>query len=171
MHKEFSDNPDSWRRYHKLRNERIDKWEEIPYEYIATKIKNKNHTVVDFGCGDNKFKYCLPNNKVVSFDHVAFDDSVTACDIRDVSEYLGNESVDAVIFSLALWGTNYKEYIVEAHRVIVYGGVIHIAESSKNYDTPEDEQKFVDLIVEAGFKVVGGIENRGKFIYITGIKM
>jgi len=171
MHKEFSDNQESWFRYHALRREAMGKWEEVPYEYIATKVKNKNHKVVDFGCGDNQFKTCIPNNEVISFDHVSYDDSVIACDIRDVSAYLTDESVDVCVFSLALWGTNYKEYITEAHRVLVYGGVVHIAEPSKNYETQEDEQKLVDLITNAGFQVVGGIENRGKFIYVTGIKM
>ena len=171
MHKEFSDNPESWFRYHALRREAMGKWEEVPYEYIATKVKNKNHKVVDFGCGDNQFKNCIPNNEVISFDHVSYDDSVIACDIRDVSVYLINESVDVCVFSLALWGTNYKEYISEAHRVLVYGGVVHIAEPSKNYEAQEDEQKLIDLITNAGFQVVGGIENRGKFIYVTGIKL
>jgi hypothetical protein len=56
MHKEFSDNPDSWRRYHALRKSRMEEWEEIPYEYIATKIKDQRDIVVDFGCGENLFK-------------------------------------------------------------------------------------------------------------------
>ena len=170
MHKEFTDNPESFFRYHKLRNERMEKWDEIPYEYIATKIKNRNHKVVDFGCGENKFKNSIPNNTVISFDHVAFDDSVIACDIRDVSEHLSNESVDVAVFSLALWGTNYKEYIKEAYRVLNFGGVIHIAEPAKYYETEELLANVSNLITEVGFKVIGNVERRGKFIYITGFK-
>ena len=169
MHKEFSDNPESWFRYHALRGERIETWDEIPYEYIGTKIRNKNHVVVDFGCGENKFRHCIPNNKIYAFDHVAIDETVTACDIRETN--LSDESIDVAVFSLALWGTNYKEYITEAYRVLNYGGVIHIAEPAKNYDTIESEQELINLITEAGFKVVGGIEKRSKFIYISGIKM
>jgi len=74
------------------------------------------------------------------------------------------------VFSLALWGTNYKEYIAEAYRVLKYDGVIHIAEPVKNYDTVESEQELVSLITEHGFKLVGGVEKRSKFIYISGIK-
>ena len=170
MNKEFTDNPESWFRYHSLRKERMVQWEEIPYEYISTKIKNKNHKVVDFGCGENLFKNCI-SNEVISFDHVAYDDSVIACDIKDVSGFLDDESVDVTMFSLALWGTNYKDYMLEAYRVLNYGGVIHIAEPAKYYEIEEDESKLVDLISEVGFKVVGEIEKRGKFIYITGIKM
>jgi superfamily II DNA or RNA helicase/serine protease inhibitor ecotin len=171
MHKEFTDNPDSWFRYHKLRKERMEQWDEIPYEYIATKIKNRNHKIIDFGCGENLFRHCVPHNEVLAFDHVAIDDSVIACDIKDVSQYVSDESVDVAMFSLALWGTNYKDYITEAHRVLNYGGVIHIAEPAKSYPTQEDEQELIDLITNSGFTIVGHIERRSKFIYISGIKM
>ena len=170
MHKEFTTNPDSWFRYHRLRRESMDAWDEIPYEYIATKIKNKNHVVVDFGCGENLMRNSIPKNKVISFDHVAIDNSVIACDMKDISQYVKNESVDVAVFSLALWGTNFRDYIKEAYRVLNYGGVIHIAEPAKDYETPEDEKKLVKLITNVGFKVVGEIEKRGKFIYITGFK-
>ena len=35
----------------------------------------------------------------------------------------------------------------------------------------KNKQELIDLITEAEFKVIGGIERRSKFIYITGIKM
>jgi hypothetical protein len=169
MNKEFNDNPDSWFKYHSLRRESMKDWGEIPYEYIATKIKNKKHKVVDFGCGENLFKNCIPN-EVISFDHISIDESVISCDMSDVSDYLDDESVDVCVFSLALWGTNYKDYIKEAYRVLNWGGNIYIAEPVKNYENVEDEQKLIDLIKDFGFEIVGGIEKRNKFIYIRGIK-
>jgi superfamily II DNA or RNA helicase len=171
MHKEFSDNPDSWFRYHTLRKERMEQWEEIPYEYIGTKIKNKKYVVVDFGCGENLFKNCIPDNKVISFDHVAVDDSVIACDMKDVSNWIKDEEVDVAVFSLALWGTNYEDYIKEAHRVLRYDGKIYIAEPAKDYQTKEEQEELVKMLNEVGFEQVGSIENRGKFIYLTGIKI
>ncbi len=171
MHKEFKDNPDSWHRYHALRNDRISEWGEIPYEYIATKIKRTKDKIVDFGCGENKFKLCVPNNEVISFDHIAIDSSVIACDMKDVSNYLSDASVDVAVFSLALWGTNYKDYIKEAHRVLDYKGVIYIAEPISSYETKESEQNLIDLVENVGFELVGDIERRNKFIYIKGIKM
>ena len=145
----------------------MEQWDEIPYEYIATKIKNRNQIIADFGCGENKFKYCLPN-KVHSFDHVAFDETVIACDMKNVP--LENESIDVAMFSLSLWGSNYEDYIKEAYRVLNYGGVIYIAEPSKSYDTPELKDELKSLLVRNGFEIVGDIENRGKFIYIKGLK-
>lgn len=169
MHKEFSDNPDSWHRYHALRKSRMESWEEIPYEYIATKIKDHRDVVADFGCGENLFKHCVPNNKVHSFDHVAIDDSVTACDMRNTG--LGDETIDVAVFSLALWGTNSDEYIKEAYRVLRRKGMIYIAEPSKNYETSEEQDKLINVLNEIGFQQVGSIENRGKFVYLTGIKI
>ena len=169
MHKEFSDNPDSWNRYHALRNSRMESWEEIPYEYIATKITDIRDVVSDFGCGLNLFRNCIPNNEVYSFDHVAIDDTVFACDMRNTN--LKDESIDVAVFSLALWGTNSEEYIKEAYRVLRRKGMIYIAEPSKDFETPEKQQEFVNLIKEKGFQQVGEVENRGKFIYLTGIKI
>ena len=169
MNKEFNSNPDSWFKYHSLRRESMKDWSEIPYEYIATKIKNKNHKVVDFGCGENLFRSFIPND-VISFDHIAIDENVIACDMSDVSKYLVDESVDVTVFSLALWGTNYKDYIKEAYRVLNWGGYIYIAEPSKNYETEEDVNSLIDLLTETGFEIVGGVEKRNKFIYIKGSK-
>jgi predicted methyltransferase len=50
-------------------------------------------------------------------------------------------------------------------------GLIYISEPSKNYETQEEQQKLIDVLNKKGFQTIGGVENRGKFIYITGIKM
>jgi hypothetical protein len=168
-HKEFTNNPDSWYRYHAIRKARMEQWDEIPYEYIATKIKDSRDIVADFGCGENKFKNCIPNNKVYAFDHVAIDESVTACDMKNTG--LADEAVDVAVFSLALWGKNYRDYIDEAKRILKRRGVIYISEPSKKYDTLETRKTLIDVLNEIGFQIIGEIENRGKFIYITGIKI
>lgn len=134
-----------------------------------TKIRNKNRKVADFGCGENLFKNCIPHNEVISFDHVSYNGSI-ACDMKDVSQWLGDESIDVAVFSLALWGTNYKDYIKEAYRVLTYDGKIYIAEPAKDYPDSDSEKELIKLLTEVGFKIVGDIERRGKFIYITGTK-
>jgi ribosomal RNA-processing protein 8 len=91
--------------------------------------------------------------------------------MSDISNYVNDESVDVAIFSLSLWGTNYKDYIKESYRVLKPKGIIYIAEPSKYYETPEDIIGLTKLITEIGFQQIGNIENRGKFIYITGIKI
>ena len=168
MHKKFTSKPDIWHRYHLLRNESMKTWEEIPYKYIASKIKSKKDVVVDFGCGMNEFKLCIPNNKVLSFDHIAVDDAVIACDMRDISKHVKNESVNVCVFSLSLWGTNYHEYIKESYRILTYRGIIYIAEPLLNND---EQQKIVCLLNDSGFDVIGEVEQRGKFSYISAIKV
>ena len=37
---------------------------------------------------------------------------------------------------------------------------------AKYYETPEEEQGLIELLTNVGFKIVGGIEKRSKFVYI-----
>ena len=170
MHKKFSDDPESWHRYHGLRRESMKDWDEIPYEVIAKEITCESDKVIDFGCGDNQFKNCI-KNQVTSVDHIAVDDTVIACDMKDLSQYVENESHDVAVFSLSLWGTNYPDYLAEAYRVLKRKGMIYIAEPSKDYESVEKQNQLITLMSEAGFKVVGKIDVREKFTYITGIKI
>lgn len=170
MHREFNDNPDSWLRYHTLRNERVKDWDEIPYEYIAKKIDNVDDIIVDFGCGDNKFKNCI-SNKVISIDHIAIDSSVIACDMMDISKYVTDGSIDIAVFSLSLWGVNYQDYISEAYRVLNRKGVIYIAEPMKNYETEGERNNLIKLVKSFGFQIIDNLECRGKFLYLSAIKM
>jgi len=167
LHKELEKYPSLWFEYHNARDERMKEWNEIPYEHIASKIKNKNSVVADFGCGMNRMKDCIPNNKVYAFDHVAIDDSVIACNMAHTP--LDDESVDVAVFSLSLWG-NYEDYFKEAYRILNFGGLVHIAEPSKSYN--EDKiNELIEMLKRNGFVKVGDIENRGKFFYLTFMKM
>lgn len=163
-------NPEKFFEYHKLRREAMNTWNEIPYEYIATKIKNKNRIVADFGCGENKLKTII-KNKVYSFDHISIDDSVIACDMANTP--LENESIDIAVFSLALWGPDFEDYFKEAYRVLNYDGTIYVAEPTNKY-TEDQKNQLISILTKNGFKIVlnnnSFYENRGKFFYITAIK-
>jgi ubiquinone/menaquinone biosynthesis C-methylase UbiE len=71
--------------------------------------------VGDFGCGEAKLARSV-RHKVHSFDLVAPNDHVVACDIANVP--LADGCLDAVIFSLSLMGTNYPAFLAEAWRVL-----------------------------------------------------
>ena len=169
MHDEIQKDPTEWLEYHKARHENMKDWNEIPYEYIASQIKNKNRVVGDFGCGENLMKNCIPDNKVYSFDHYSIpgDDSVIVCDMAHTP--LEDNSLDVAVFSLALWGTNYEDYFKEAYRLLNYDGLMYIAEPSKSY-TKEERDELVEILKRNHFTMVGDIEDRGKFFYITVIK-
>lgn len=167
FHTEITQNPKDWFEYHKARHESMKTWNEIPYEYIASKIKNKNRVVADFGCGENLMKTFIPNNKVYSFDHIAIDDSVIACDMAHTP--LEDETIDIAVFSLALWGSNYEDYFKEAYRLLNYDGLMYIAEPSKSYDAVE-RMELINQLKRNGFTLVGDIEDRGKFFYIVVMK-
>jgi ribosomal RNA-processing protein 8 len=170
MSKKINEDPDSWHHYHKLRRESMKDWEEIPYEEIAKQITCETDKIIDFGCGDNQFKDCV-KNQVTSVDHIAIDDTVIACDMSDLSQYVENESHDVAVFSLSLWGTNSQDYLKEAYRILVRKGMIYIAEPSKDYIDGEKQNEMISLLNEIGFKIVGKFDIRNKFTYITGIKI
>lgn len=167
FHNEITLSPGEWFEYHKARHESMKTWNEIPYEYIASKIKNKNRIVADFGCGENMMRTFIPDNEVYSLDHIAIDDTVIACDMAHTP--LADQSVDIAVFSLSLWGSNYEDYFKEAYRVLNYDGLLYIAEPTKSYDETK-RKELVSKLKNHGFTMVGDIESRGKFFYLTLIK-
>ena len=167
LHKELTEKPEDWFEYHRARHENMKTWNEIPYEFIASQIKNKNRVVADFGCGENLMRTFIPNNKVYSFDHVAIDDTVIACDMAHTP--LEDETIDIAVFSLALWGSNFEDYFKEAYRLLNYDGLMYIAEPSKSYND-EQRKELIDMLKRNGFTPVGNIDDHGKFFYITVMK-
>jgi ubiquinone/menaquinone biosynthesis C-methylase UbiE len=68
--------------------------------------------------------------RVYSFDHVAINNKVAACDMKKVP--LADEALDVAVFSLSLMGKNWHEYITEAKRCLVTNGILIIAETTKS---------------------------------------
>lgn len=62
--------------------------------------------------------------KVHSFDLVSPNERVTACDMAHVP--LEDASVHVVVFCLSLMGTNLADFLREAHRVLVPGGLVKV---------------------------------------------
>lgn len=83
------------------------------------KSKSKSVVVADFGCGDAKLAQAFPEIKIHSFDLIAVNQYVTACDMAHTN--LANGSVDIAIFCLSLMGTNLQSFIKEANRVLKTG--------------------------------------------------
>ena len=75
----------------------------------------KDYVVADFGCGEAQIATSVPQT-VHSFDLVAVNDKVKACDMANTPLLTGRANV--VVFCLSLMGSNLKDYLIEANRVL-----------------------------------------------------
>jgi superfamily II DNA or RNA helicase len=166
-HDRLKEDKSEWFNYHKLYSEARKNWTEIPYKVIANIIKARPEWIVgDFGCGENLLSKEIPN-KVLSFDHVAIDETVTVCDLTNIP--IENAILDVVVFSLSLMGTNYKEYFKEAHRTLKPMGMVIIAEPSNRWEDRDDELK--SMLIEEGFNISGDVKHSDKFVYVSAMKV
>mmetsp|Transcript_15011 Transcript_15011/g.37803 ORF Transcript_15011/g.37803 Transcript_15011/m.37803 type:complete len:356 (-) Transcript_15011:947-2014(-) len=183
----FKANPELFEQYHEGFRHQVESWPENPVDVIVRSLtskfkqsvkKSEKCVVADFGCGDAQLAKDLLNVKrkknqnvfdVHSFDLVAPNDLVTACDMADVP--LENKSVDVCVFCLALMGTNLADFIREAHRVLKDDGIVKIAEvrsrieyshnrKNKNGNKESTEktegtlEEFTDVLTKLGFQCI-----------------
>ena len=162
LHKEFNENPKLWETYHTIseENEKSFPEEEIPRNRIITelnKIKTKrSKIVVDMGCGKAQISKYFKEDKRFTFtnlDHYSSDDTITSCDILNTG--LDDDSTEICILSLAMWGSNCREYIMEAYRILETNGILYIIEPTKRW-SEQDEQK--NIINEPGIKLKNLLE-------------
>ena len=73
-----------------------------------------------------------------NFDHISDNELVVSKDIKNTE--LEDYSVDIIILSLAVWGSNCKEYLKEAYRILDTGGTLLIAEAFKRWNKDLDEE-------------------------------
>ena len=119
----------------------------------------------DFGCGEAKIAETF-GSWVYSFDHVAINDKVKACDMKHTG--LENGSLDIAVFSLSLMGKNWPEYITEAKRCLYTNGILMIAETTKSLEGRLSHLR--DEIIKQGFEIYSD-EERGDFTFIEARKL
>ena len=121
--------------------------------------------VGDFGCGEALLAEKLEETCTVhSFDHVAMNDTVTACDIADVP--IDDGELDVAVFCLSLMGTNFTDYLKEAHRTLKLDGRLHIYEATNRFG---DRDRFAADLRTLGFSQIE-INDVPKFTYIVANK-
>lgn len=100
---------------------------------------------------------------------------IASCD--DISKVpLDNDSVEICILSLAMWGSNCKDYITEARRILESGGLLYIIEPAKRWSPLDDDGNIIagqecgrmkTLLEENTFKIIDQqISKFGLFICV-----
>lgn len=163
-HKRYKDNPEDWEFYHAMYREARKEWLVVPFKEAIKWCKARPHLIVgDFGCGEALISKEV-ENKIYSFDHVAINEDVIACDISHTP--LDDESLDAAIFSLSLMGSNYMDYIKEAHRCLKLDGHLWIAEATSRFKNLDSFEEYLEKL---GFDIVR-INEKANFTFLRAIK-
>ncbi|EGV64932.1 25S rRNA (adenine645-N1)-methyltransferase [Yamadazyma tenuis] len=137
---------------------------------------NKEVVIADMGCGEAQLSLDVsdflkggnknsknfkgkpsrkPKITVHSFDLKKVNNRITVADIKNVP--LPDESCTIVIFCLALMGTNFLDFIEEAHRILAPRGELWVAEIKSRFTENEKKTKeevgdeFVNAIKMSGF--------------------
>jgi hypothetical protein len=101
------------------------------------------------------------SDRVYSFDHIAINDKVTACDMKNTG--LPDDVLDVAVFSLSLMGKNWSDYIIEAKRCLATNGYLLIAETTKSLRARLSNLR--DILRQQGFETYTD-EERGDFTFI-----
>ena len=159
-------NPEEWAQYHTLYREARKDWSVVPFEEFIRWAKQRSDYVIgDFGCGEAKVAEALADAHTVhSFDYVAANDEVTACDMTKTP--LEDATLDVALFSLSLMGANFTDYLREAWRVLKLDGQLHVFEATSRFG---NRDAFVTELKKLGFANVE-MRDAWKFMHIYAFK-
>ncbi|XP_039957203.1 ribosomal RNA-processing protein 8 [Bactrocera neohumeralis] len=146
----FKSDAEAFNAYHAGYQQQVEKWPMNPLDRIIKMIKRlpKSLEIVDFGCGEGRLATMLPN-KVYSMDLVSTRSDIIACDMACTP--LNDQSVDIAVYCLSLMGTNLKDYLLEANRVLRPNGLVIIAEIQSRFD---DLRQFIRGLEACGFELL-----------------
>ncbi len=165
-HTRLEANPEEWAHYHTMYQELHKSWEVVPFqEEIRWLEKREGLEVADFGCGEALIAAAVSErHRVYSFDHVAINDTVHACDIAAVP--VDDDSLDVAIYCLSLMGANFSDYVREAHRCLALDGELHLWEPASYFHDPA---QFCADLQRLGFDVMSP-SKQGLFQRIRALK-
>ena len=145
----FQSHPEEFQEYHKGFGVQVTDWPVNPLDQMIAWIKSKpsNLVVGDFGCGEARLAEEVPN-KVHSFDLVAHNPRVVACNIAHTP--LKDASLDVAVFCLSLMGVDFISFLREAHRTLRPSGTLLISEVKSRF-AEAGIDVFVSAVKEIGF--------------------
>ncbi|KAF9179816.1 25S rRNA (adenine645-N1)-methyltransferase [Haplosporangium sp. Z 767] len=165
----FQSKPELFDEYHEGFRSQVESWPQNPVDIFISQLKQmpKSTVIADLGCGDAQIAAELQplKYKVMSFDLVAKNDRVTACDIANLP--LENSSVDVAIFCLSLMGTDFLKFLKEAYRVLKPNGKLKISEVISRFT---DVDAFVEALKTLGFELKDSDSSNKMFIMFDFIK-
>ena len=174
LHNLFKNDKKKWEEYHSISksNEETFPTDSIPrnviINYLENNIPSENPKVVaDLGCGYAEISQHFKDSKKFTFhnfDHVSTSEFVEERDIENTK--LKDYSVNIVILSLAMWGSNCKNYLTEAYRILDEGGTLLIIEPSKRWISNDDknENRMKLWLEESKFNILDYEEEKFMFI-------
>lgn len=165
-HTRLNQNPEEWAHYHTMYRQVRESWPVVPFKEEIRWLSEREGLVVgDFGCGEAFIAEAVSaRHQVHSFDHVALDPRVVACDISKVP--LKDGVLDVAIFCLSLMGTNFTDFVREGRRCLRLDGLLHIWEPASHF---EDLPLFCSKLSRLGFDVMPP-ETEGAFVRIYAMR-
>ncbi|GAM17529.1 hypothetical protein SAMD00019534_007040, partial [Acytostelium subglobosum LB1] len=160
---EFKNDPSLFEQYHDGFKTQVEHWPINPLDIIINELSKQpaGKIIADFGCGEARLAETLSKRHTVhSFDLVAKNERVVACDVANVP--LANNTVDIVVFCLSLMGTNFLDFVVEANRVLKVNGVMVIAEIESRL---ADKSVFIKEISNLQFKLLNQ-NTKNKYFFL-----
>lgn len=149
---EFQREPSKFHTYHKGYREAALSWPINPLDSLIRWIQSRHPSAVvaDLGCGEARLAASV-SNTVHSFDLVAANPTVTACDMAALP--LPDSSVDIAIFCLSLMGTNIADFLKEAHRILKPNGILKIVEVRSRLEDGKGIKRFIQFLKACGFRM------------------